>query len=177
MQRNLSSLFLQYARLDRKRGVEGLSALEEQIWTNLSRYLAQRLSPHLPPGSDRRASIRVATDLPCTYGGLPQAREAAVTDLSRSGVFIRTDEPLPVGSELWLRIDDGRKGRIEVSAVVATNIDVPGKRGMGVRFAPMGPDAMKAIDDLYQSSIVRRFGAPCGDESGADDGRLWEDAG
>lgn len=175
MQRNIASLFLQYARLDRKRAVEGLTELEEQIWANLSRYLGQRLTPQLPPGTERRSSIRVATELACSYGALPRSRDAAVTDLSRSGAFIRTDEPLPVGSELWVRIDDERGLRVELSAVVATNLETAGKRGMGVRFAPMGPDAMKAIDDLYQSAIVRRYGEPRGDESAVDSGGKWED--
>lgn len=173
MHRNISSLFLQYARLERKRTLEGLNDLEEQLWTNLNRYLTQRLSLNLPRGTDRRTSIRVATDLPCTFGVLPRSSHASIEDLSRSGVFLRTDRPLPVGTEIWLRIPI-ESGAIEASGVVATNRQGP-RCGMGVRFAPIAPDAMKAIDDLYQRSIVRRFGEPQGEVGVHEDERDWED--
>jgi len=170
MRRNISSLFLNYAKLDRKRTTEGLLGLEEQIRATLEHELTQKFSPDLPQGASRRSSIRVATDLRCTFGALPLARDASIKDLSRSGVFIRTDAPLAVGSELWIRIPVPGRGTVEVAGVVAAHVGDEGSalRGMGVRFAPMGPDAMEAVDALYQSSIVQRFGVPTG-----GDGSHW----
>ena len=62
------------------------------------------------------------------------------------------------------------RSALEVAGVVATHVgdENTQPRGMGVRFAPMGPDAMEVIDSLYQTSIVLRFGAPTG-----GDGPPW----
>ncbi len=162
MRRNIATLFLQYARLDRKRSLEGLSPLEEEIWTNLSRYLGKRLNPDVPKGVDRRASLRVATEIGCSWVRSAPVLDAHVTNLSRSGAFVRTTEPAPIGEEIEIRIALPDGGVLELPAIVANQIHGvdPHRRGMGVRFGPMTSDTMRTIDELYQRSIIDEFGKP-----------------
>ena len=162
MRRNIATLFLQYARLDRKRSLEGLSPLEEGIWTNLRRYLGKRLNPDVPKGADRRTSLRVATEIGCSWTRTAPVHEAHVTSLSRSGAFVRTPQPAPIGEEISIRIDLPERGAIELPAVVANHVlglD-PHRRGMGVRFGRMSSEAMRVVDELYQRSIIDEFGKP-----------------
>src|SRR5690606_24042068 len=67
MQPQLVSLFLQYARLDRKRTLEGLSTAEAARLAELEATLARALQPHVPRGAERRNSIRVPTELACRW--------------------------------------------------------------------------------------------------------------
>jgi len=162
MRRNIATLFLQYARLDRKRGADGLSPLEEEIWSNLRRYLGKRLNPDVPKAADRRASLRVATEIGCLWARSAPVHDAHVTNLSRSGAFVRTPVPAPVGEEISLRIALPEGGCIELPAVVANQFlgADSHRRGMGVRFGPMSPETTKLIDALYERSIIDEFGKP-----------------
>src|SRR5690606_41796939 len=61
-----------------------------------------------------------------------------VTNVSRSGVFIKTDRPLPLGSEVNLRFTvvlDGVETIEGVGEVVRVETDPP---GMGVVFKELG---------------------------------------
>lgn len=162
MRRNVASLFLQYARLDRKRSVDGLNPLEEEICANLKRYLTQTLSPNLPRGVEQRASIRVRTQLDCSFAPVATAHVGRITNLSRSGVFLCSESLVPIGERITIRIFLEGGSELTVPGVVANHFigTEAGKRGMGVRFGPMSPDAMKVIDELYQHSIVSQFGKP-----------------
>jgi hypothetical protein len=162
MRRNIATLFLQYARLDRKRGVGGLSPLEEEIWRNLRLYLGKRLNPDVPKGADRRESLRVATEIGCRWVQSAPVQEAHLTSLSRSGAFLRTPAPAPVGEKISIRIALPEGGAIEVPAIVANQFlgGETHRRGMGVRFGPMSPETMKVLDALYERSIIDEFGKP-----------------
>lgn len=162
MRRNVATLFLQYARLDRKRSVEGLSALEEANWANLDRYLSNALNPHVPPGAERRSSIRVPAEYGCRWQLVAREQEAQITTLSRTGAFVRTDAPAPIGERITLRIALPEGSVLEVLGTVANHILAPDpeRRGMGVRFDAIAPEAMKVVDELYQRSIVREYGPP-----------------
>lgn len=163
MQRNLASLFLRYARLDRKRSVEGLDASEIEQLANLKRYLSSSLMPQVPRGAERRDSIRVPTELVCRWAPVPRAEEARITTISRTGAFVRTPTPAPIGAEISLSIALPAGGALEVPGCVANQIlgPDPERRGMGIRFGPvLGPDALHEIHGLYEHAIVRQFGSP-----------------
>jgi len=165
MRRDVATLFLQYARLDCKRSVEGLSAAEEETWEKLDRSLSSALNPHVPPGAERRRSIRVPAELGCRWQLVAREEDAQITTLSRAGAFVRTGAPAPVGERIAIRIALPEGGVLEVAGSVANHILAPDpeRRGMGVRFDPLAPEAMKVLDDLYQRSIVRQFGPPDGE--------------
>jgi hypothetical protein len=162
MQRNLASLLLQYARLDRKRSHEGLSAPEAELLAKLNRYLSNALMPHVPPGAERRNSIRVPAELSCRWEPVVRAEDGRITTLSRTGAFIRTPAPAPVGQEISIAIELPAGGTLEVPGAVVTQRlgSDPERRGMGIRFGRMARAAMDSIDGLYEHSIVRQYGSP-----------------
>jgi len=162
MQRNLASLLLQYARLDRKRSLEGLSASEAELLAKLNRYLSNALTPNVPPGAERRSSIRVPAELSCRWAPVVRAEDGRIITLSRTGAFIRTPAPAPVGQEISIAIELPAGGSIEVPGSVANQIlgADPERRGMGIRFGRMAREAMDRIDGLYEHSIVRQYGNP-----------------
>ncbi len=98
-------LFLQYTRLERKRTHEGLTVAELERWSALKRRLNQRFSPGLEESqADRRESVRVPTNLHCSFESIGSFESAFITNLSSGGVFISTASPLPIGSKVELKI-------------------------------------------------------------------------
>lgn len=161
MQRNLSLLFLHYARLDRKRTSEGLDETEQTTWLKLKRYLNQALAGAPPSESDRRESVRVPAELACTFGPVAE-REGVVANLSRSGLFVQSANPLPVGTRIWVHLRHPRSGEIiKVVGVVATSFGPTAvtreRMGMGVHFEAMEPGVRDALDELYRDAIVARY--------------------
>ncbi|MEB2311711.1 MAG: PilZ domain-containing protein [Polyangiaceae bacterium] len=171
MQRNLASLLLQYARLDRKRSHDGLNASEAELLAKLNRYLSNALMPNVPPGAERRTSIRVPAELPCRWAPVARREDGRITTLSRTGAFIRTSTPAPVGQEISIEIQLPAGGTLEVPGSVANQrlgAD-PERCGMGVRFGRMAREAMDRIDGLYEHSILREYGTPDGSGKPDDD--------
>lgn len=163
--RNVASLFLEYARLDRKRTGQGLSVKQLERWSELKRRLDRQLSPGSEAAHrERRSSIRVPTRLNCSFESIGSLQKAVITNLSRTGMFINTASPLPIGTKLHLRILIEETGHeIEVPASVATNNVGPSfdmsKTGMGVRFLKEVPEITEQVDDLYESQIERAYDA------------------
>lgn len=162
MQHNLTSLFLQYIRLDRKRSAEGLSAAEEELLERLNRFLSRTLNAQVPRGAERRRSIRVPAELGCRWAPVARPQDGTITSLSRVGAFIRTASPAPVGEEIAISIARPTGGALEVPGSVANQVlhPDPDKRGMGVRFGRLAPAERDEVDELYRLSIVRQFGKP-----------------
>lgn len=82
-----------------------------------------------------------------------------VSDISRSGVFIRTDDPLPVGTKVDLSftvIDvdfETIEGVGEVTRVVAPGVGQ--QSGMGVVFTEL----TRTSEHLLERMLTRRSGA------------------
>lgn len=74
-----------------------------------------------------------------------------VSDISKSGVFIRSKNPLPVGTRVTLQfsviLDDVRVVEGE-GEVVRVEMD-PGQMGMGVVFNRLTAESQQLIDDIY----------------------------
>ena len=83
-----------------------------------------------------------------------------VSNISKSGVFIRTDEPLPIGTRVDLRftviVDDFEtiEGEGEVVRVVEPESGAPA--GMGVVFTRLGPTSTALISRLLTRTIPPR---------------------
>ncbi len=152
-------LFLEYARLDRKRKADGLTVEELERWTFLNSRLNQHFAPGLSKAKvEQRKSVRVPTRLDCSFESFGSFESALITNLSSGGLFINTKSPLPIGSELRMRILIERtKAEVEIQGVVVSqNIDPSSqtsKSGMGVRFVQQAPEITKAINELYQHAI------------------------
>ena len=71
-------------------------------------------------------------------------------DVSLGGMFIETDDPLPVGSTITVRFNLGQNDRVvSATALVAYHA---GKMGMGVTFAEIEPADRDAIHEYIRSS-------------------------
>ncbi len=157
---DVGMLLLQYTRLERKRTREGLNVAELERWSGLKQRLNQRFSPGLEKSlADRRESVRVPTKLHCSFESIGSLKSASITNLSSGGVFIETVSPLPIGSEVELKIKISQTGaEIEVPGVVISNntgADLSTERqGMGVRFAELAPEIMEQIQALLSNAIA-----------------------
>jgi uncharacterized protein (TIGR02266 family) len=153
--RTLQEDFREFARLDRKRTGDGVSPVEYRRWLLLRHRLDKAFSSGPPEGeTERRSSLRVPTRLVVSYDALA-GLEGVVGNLSRTGCFIKTDLPAPVGTRLELVLRDRGSGEpIQVPAEVVS-MDVAqdgsglGRRGMGLRFVDPDPDTRKKLDEIY----------------------------
>jgi uncharacterized protein (TIGR02266 family) len=157
--KNVAGVFLDYFRLERKRGGAGLTVQELERWSAQK----QRLDSHMrqQAGSrSARTSVRVRTRLHCAFASKSEFDAAVITNLSAGGVFVATNTPLPIGEKLRLKIHVASAGAsIDVEGVVVSNnvgrgLD-PGVAGMGVRFTGAGGETIDQIHDLYERELER----------------------
>ncbi|CAN5371552.1 hypothetical protein BH11MYX1_BH11MYX1_57190 [soil metagenome] len=109
--------------------------------------------------SDRRIAPRVLVDFEVDYASEDNYLFAYITDISETGIFVRTTSPEPAGTELNLRFRlDDASPQIQVEGeVIWVNPYRPGNMnnlhpGMGIKFV--------AIDDELKArllELVRRF--------------------
>lgn len=161
---DLTSLFREYARLDRQRTGDGLTVPELERWSQLKRALTLRFSPGLDPREvDRRRSVRVPTRLRVRYETGTGFERSHLTNLSRGGAFVQTEFPLPVGSPIRLRVEiEPENDEIELPGQVVQSYSGPSqadeRTGMGIRFMELSPEAEERLADLYERVIESEFG-------------------
>jgi type IV pilus assembly protein PilZ len=109
--------------------------------------------------TDRRAAPRVFVDLEVDYASEDNYLFAYITDISETGIFIRTTSPEPPGTLLNLRFrPDDASPQLQVEgAVIWVNPYRPGVAdnlhpGMGIRFVALDTAVKARLLDL-----VRRF--------------------
>jgi Tfp pilus assembly protein PilZ len=109
---------------------------------------------------DLREKRRLPLRLPVTYGGPDGPRESFTRDINEEGVFVISEDPLPEGSELDLRISiPGRDEPLAVAGtightVVVEDEDVP---GMGIRFV-LTEENRKPLQELVDD-LEAKFNA------------------
>jgi type IV pilus assembly protein PilZ len=108
--------------------------------------------------SDRRAAPRVLVDLEVDYASEENYLFAYITDISETGIFVRTTSPEQPGTHLNLRFRDGSTSQIEIEGeVIWVNPYRPGAPdnlhpGMGIRFYELDDELRDRLLEL-----VRRF--------------------
>jgi type IV pilus assembly protein PilZ len=108
--------------------------------------------------SDRRAAPRVLVDLEVDYASEENYLFAYITDISETGIFVRTTSPEQPGTHLNLRFRDGSSSQIEIEGeVIWVNPYRPGAPdnlhpGMGIRFYELDDELRDRLLEL-----VRRF--------------------
>jgi type IV pilus assembly protein PilZ len=109
--------------------------------------------------SDRRTAPRVLVDLEVDYASEDNYLFAYITDISETGIFVRTTSPEQPGTRLNLRFrPDGSSVQIEVEGeVIWVNPYRPGAPdnlhpGMGIRFYELDDELRDRLLEL-----VRRF--------------------
>jgi Tfp pilus assembly protein PilZ len=162
----LHDMLLEYARLEKRRSFDGLSAGELKGWVQLKRTISPLVNPEWDPHrQQQRQSIRVPSQIRCSFS---EPQSGLVTMLSTSGVFVATENPEPIGTRVLVRLESEEDGAtLEVPGVVVShNIRPSGERaaGMGVKFVDVSPEKLKRIFDLYERTIRREFSGQ-GEES------------
>ena len=125
--------------------------------------MARKGSAEVPviADSDRRAAPRVLVDLEVDYALEDNYLFAYITDISETGIFVRTTTPEQPGTRLNLRFrpgDDDDSSQIEIEGeVIWINPYRPGAAdnlhpGMGVRFVELDDDIKDRL-----LALVRRF--------------------
>ena len=80
--------FREYIRLDRKHRSGGLTPAELERWTRLKRVLGEKFMPGLGDDQpDRRASLRVPTQMRVDFSSVDALRGQLLTNLSRGGLL------------------------------------------------------------------------------------------
>jgi len=153
--RTIQEDFREFVHLDRKRTGDGVTPTQYRRWLELRHRLDKVFSAGPPEGQpERRSSLRIPTRLRVTYDPVSHL-EGVLRNLSRTGCFICSDLPAPVGTRLQLVLRGrGMAEPVELDAQVVSH-DIahdgamPGLRGMGLRFVELGPEARKKLDELY----------------------------
>lgn len=160
--KDLGALLREYAQLDRKNSAAGLTPAELLRSTMLKRELVRHFSPGVnDQQADRRQSLRVPMRLRVSFSSEKDLQNCLMTNLSRSGVFIRTMSPVEIGTSLTLRIRIEETGDvIEAPATVVSRNTGPGfergQQGMGMRFDDLPPEAEKHIAGLYEMALYEQ---------------------
>lgn len=110
-------------------------------------------------GAERRQAPRVLVDLEVDYASEDNYLFAYITDISETGIFVRTTTPEQPGCRLNLRFrPDDASPQIEIEGeVIWVNPFRPGAPdnlhpGMGIRFVDLDDDVRDRLLEL-----VRRF--------------------
>jgi uncharacterized protein (TIGR02266 family) len=108
--------------------------------------------------AERRRAPRMLVDLEVDYASEENYLFAYITDISATGIFIRTTTPEAPGTQLNLRFSSENAGAIEVEGeVIWVNPYRPGKPdnlhpGMGIRFLSLDNELRDRLLEL-----IRRF--------------------
>lgn len=112
---------------------------------------------------DRRTSPRVdvALHLHLVFSDLDELVESYSKNLSEGGIFVKTDNPLPVGSVVKLQISLVHQSLtyLEAKGEVVHVIDKPRKgqeKGMGIRFVKMCEESRKFLKDFVLSRAAEK---------------------
>lgn len=110
-------------------------------------------------GADRRTFERFPARLSVDYSSGDTFLFSYIQNISEMGIFLKSEDPLPVGTNLELRF--GTDDPLEVSGeVVWVNPLRPGgdnpNPGMGVRFRALTPDLRERIVALVRTIAYLR---------------------
>lgn len=112
-------------------------------------------------GIDRRQYERFETSISVDYSSGENFLFSYIQNISEMGIFIRTDEPLSVGTTLELRFAQDGQPPIELIGEVTwvnpvrplgDNINP----GMGVRFRALSPEARERVVELVRTVAYLR---------------------
>jgi uncharacterized protein (TIGR02266 family) len=155
---DLQTIFREFMRLDRRRVQSSLTVAEFKRWSEYKGFLNHKLQPASDETKSlRRESLRIPISLDVSYENCDEIGEFLMTNLSRGGIFVASDQLLEVGTKLGLRIRVREMAQpIELEAeVVSHNVGrdlLVQESGMGLRFVNLTDFQKLLIDELYQRS-------------------------
>jgi uncharacterized protein (TIGR02266 family) len=107
--------------------------------------------------NQQRAYARVPVQLEVRFRSARDFVLEHATNLSRGGIFIRSDDPPPMDSavEVQIVLPDGGAPAITAGVVVHRQLPSPGKvAGVGIQFAD-GTDQFRERIDRYMDSLLK----------------------
>jgi uncharacterized protein (TIGR02266 family) len=160
--RDSLATFREYMSYERRRAA-GLSPEEWERWQTLRKRLdGGSGSFESPNGNGRRAAPRIPTSLLVRFENLGEMGSVLMSNLSRGGIFVVTEQPAMIGTELKLRIQVVSPHReIElVGEVVSQNVGPDfevQRRGMGISFKSLSQSDQDLVDELYEQQMERHL--------------------
>jgi type IV pilus assembly protein PilZ len=112
-------------------------------------------------GSDRREHTRYDTSIAVDYASGDTFLFAYLTNISEMGIFVRTNEPLTVGTRLRLRFhaDDADPFVLDGEVTWINPYRENGENlnpGMGVRFIELTPDRREQVVAMVRTVAYLR---------------------
>jgi type IV pilus assembly protein PilZ len=107
--------------------------------------------------ADRREHPRFeAPDFTIDYAHGESFLFAYIDNIGEMGIFIRSDDPHPVGTHLLLRFAPGSYARLELEGEVVwvNSVRCDGSHinpGMGVRFLALTPDQRETVVEMVRT--------------------------
>lgn len=107
-------------------------------------------------GAERRKHERIDTQIEVDYGSGDTFLFSYITNISEMGIFIRSEDPLPIGKAIELKFTthDGTalelRGEVAWINPVRLDGDNPNP-GMGVRFVGLSKAARESIVELVKT--------------------------
>ncbi len=111
-------------------------------------------------GRNRRRHPRKEVDLEIIYSSLDTFFYDYALNISRGGMFIKTENPMHVGSKVNMRFSlPGSDRIIETSGRVVHTVSGKSRtdepHGMGIEFAGLSDDDRKLIEALWEQSLKK----------------------
>lgn len=95
---------------------------------------------------ERRVAARIRVNLPVRYSSRTLSLDGRAADLSRHGLFLRSEFLDHIGERAKVTLDLPGEQPIMVSGrVVRVVEDDPTQAGMGITFAALGPKVRRAL--------------------------------
>jgi uncharacterized protein (TIGR02266 family) len=88
--------------------------------------------------------------------GLSDVRTGRTLNISRTGAFVRTDQPASVGTRVELTFSEpGNKSFVVFGEVVRVVPEEEGQAGMGVAFTNVGESTRKRLESLIRGTSLQ----------------------
>ncbi len=107
-------------------------------------------------GAERREHTRFDTELSVDYGSGETFLFSYISNISEMGIFIRSEDPLAIGTSLELRFgpEDEEPLSILGDVVWVNPVRAEGENlnpGMGIRFRDLSPETRERVVGLVRS--------------------------
>lgn len=156
-----SSLLEAFEKLSSRRRRGSLNSEERTRWHQLRGEVEGMLfHQKADEAADRREHLRVPVCLRARFWSSDELKDRYVQVLGEGGLFVASDNPLPVGSRVDLEIDLVERClsfRIQGEVVSVDQRQDLARRGMGIRFVDLTYDQKAVLYALVDDTVRQRL--------------------